>query len=267
MYQPFLVGKTALVTGGLGSIGEAICIELANVGCSVAVNGRHAEPSKDIMARINVAAAPHQAKVMYARADMRDRAAMAEMVKVVQAELGHIDILVNCAGVQHVGNVDELAVADWDDIIDVNLNSVFHMVQLVLPLMKQQHWGRIVNIASILGLVGNAGKAAYVASKHAVIGHTKSVALETALMDITCNAVCPGFVDTPLLRKEIVKMAEESYSGDVEKATLQLMTEMQPSLQFVSPTAVAQAVVFLCSPAAKEMRGASLSIDGGGSAR
>ncbi|KPA76607.1 putative mitochondrial NAD(P)-dependent oxidoreductase [Leptomonas pyrrhocoris] len=265
MYQPFLRGKTALVTGGLGSIGEAICIELAKVGCSVAVNGRQDTPTTAIMERIK-AAAPHHGKVIYAPADMKDRASMASMVKAVEAEFDRIDILVNCAGVQHVGLVDELPVEDWDDIIDVNLNSVFHMVQLVLPLMKQHKWGRIVNISSILGLVGNASKTAYSASKHAVIGLTKSVALETALMDITCNAVCPGFVDTPLLRKEIVKMADESYGGDVEKVTLQLMTEKQPSLQFVSPDAVGQAVVFLCSPAAKEMRGSALSIDGAGSA-
>lgn len=267
MYQPFLTGKTALVTGALGSIGEAICVELASAGCSVAVNGRPAEPPAAVMDGVAAAAAPHGARVIYARADLKDRASMSSMVEAVTREFGHIDILVNCAGVQHVGLVDELAVEDWDDIIDVNLNAVFHMVRLVLPQMKEQKWGRIVNIASILGLVGNAGKAAYSASKHAVVGHTKSVALETALMDITCNAVCPGFVDTPLLRKEIVLMANESYGGDVEKATMQLMTEMQPSLQFVSATAVAQSVVFLCSPAAKEMRGVALSIDGGGSAR
>lgn len=267
MYQPFLIGKTALVTGALGSIGKAICVELATAGCSVAVNGRHTDPPSAVMDAVTAAGAPHHARVIYASANLKERASMAEMVTHVMAEFGRIDILVNCAGVQHVGLVDELAVEDWDDIIDVNLSAVFHMVRLVLPHMKTHGYGRIVNISSILGLVGNAGKAAYCASKHAVVGHTKSVALETATMDITCNAVCPGFVDTPLLRKEIVLMANEDYGGDVAKATLHLMTENQPSLQFVSATAVAQSVVFLSSPAAKEMRGSVLSIDGGGSAR
>ncbi|KAK7196922.1 NAD dependent epimerase [Novymonas esmeraldas] len=267
MYQPFLVGKTALVTGGLGSIGEAICVELAKAGCSVAVNGRRETPSADVLERITKAAAVHHGQVMYACGDMKDRASMAAMVQSVHHAWGHIDILVNCAGVQHVAPAEELAVEDWCDIIDVNFNSIFHMTQLVLPLMRQRGWGRIVNISSILGLVGNANKAAYSASKHGVIGYTKSVALETATTEITCNAVCPGFVDTPLLRKEIVAMAHETYGGDVDKATRQIMTEMQPSLQFVACTAVGEAVVFLCSPAAKEMRGTCLSIDGAGSAR
>lgn len=258
MYQPFLKGKVAIVTGGIGSIGEAICVELAKAGADVAVNGRRDAAPADAMKAI---AAPGT-RTMYVKADMRKRAEMEAMVNHVLKEWGHIDILVNCAGVQHVAPVDELSPEFWNEIIDVNLSSVFHMTSLVIPAMKKQNWGRIVNISSVLGLVGNQNKGAYTASKHGVNGLTKCTALELATTPITCNAICPGYVDTPLLRKEIMALADEKFGGDFDKAVYQTMIEKQPSLKFVSCEAVGQCVVFLCSPAADEMRGSTITPDG-----
>ena len=221
-------GKTALVTGSTSGIGLGIAIELAKQGANILMNGFGdvEAPKKEIAA--------HGVKVDYHGADMSKPAEIEAMMAFAADKFGGVDILVNNAGIQHVAPVEEFPVERWDAIIAINLSSAFHTTRLALPGMRERNWGRIINVASVHGLVGSEQKAAYVAAKHGLVGLTKVVALETATTPITCNAICPGWVLTPLVQQQIDERARES--GDEQRARHDLLAEKQPSLDFVTPT-------------------------------
>ncbi|MCM2329902.1 3-hydroxybutyrate dehydrogenase [Geopseudomonas sagittaria] len=250
-----LKGKIALVTGATSGIGLGIAHRLAAAGAAVVING-----FGDVE-RVLVELGQHGTRVGHYPADMADPQQIAEMLAYVEREFGGLDILVNNAGIQHVEAVEEFPVERWDAIIAINLSSVFHTSRLALPGMRRRGWGRILNIASTHGLVASAGKSAYVAAKHGVIGLTKSIALETASTPITCNAICPGWVLTPLVQQQILARVEAGASP--EAARHDLLAEKQPSLEFVTPEQLGELAVFLCSEAAAQVRGAAWNMDGG----
>ncbi|WPN49605.1 MULTISPECIES: 3-hydroxybutyrate dehydrogenase [unclassified Pseudomonas] len=250
-----LSGKTALVTGSTSGIGLGIALSLAKAGANLILNG-FGDASK-VIADV----AQFGGKVGHHPADVSDPAQIADMIAYAEREFGGIDILVNNAGIQHVAPVDEFPVERWDSIIAINLSSVFHGTRLSLPGMRAKGWGRVINIASVHGMVGSVGKAAYVAAKHGVIGLTKVVALETATTQITCNAICPGWVLTPLVQKQIDDRAATGI--DPQQAQHDLLAEKQPSLEFVTPPQLGELVLFLCSDAGSQVRGAAWNIDGG----
>ena len=201
-------------------------------------------------------------KVAYHGADMSKPAEIADMMKFAAAEFGRVDILVNNAGIQHVSPVEDFPPEKWDAIIAINLSSAFHTTRLAVPAMKAAGWGRILNIASAHGLVASAQKSAYVASKHGLVGFTKSIALETATTGVTCNAICPGWVLTPLVQKQIDARAKNE-GITVEQANTELLAEKQPSLQFTTPEELGSLAVYLCSPGANNVRGVAWNMDGG----
>lgn len=250
-----LKGKTALVTGSTSGIGLGIALTLAKAGANVVLNG-----FGDVAAAIAaVEAAGAQAR--HHPADVSRAEDIEAMIAYAQGKFGAIDILVNNAGIQHVAPLESFPAERWDAILATNLSSVFHATRLVLPGMRERGWGRIVNIASVHGLAGSVNKAAYVAAKHGVIGLTKVVALETAQSAITCNALCPGWVLTPLVQQQIDARAQ--VDGDLERARRELLAEKQPSQDFVTPEQLGELVLFLCSDAASQVRGAAWNVDGG----
>jgi 3-hydroxybutyrate dehydrogenase len=259
-----LTGKTALVTGSTSGIGLGMALALAEQGAHVMLNGfGDVEAAK---AEVAAVAAAHGARVSYHGADMSKAADIEAMVRACEAELGTLDILVNNAGIQHVALVEDFPPEKWDAIIAINLSSAFHTTRLALPGMKARGWGRILNIASVHGLVASAQKSAYVASKHGIIGFTKSVALETATTPVTVNAICPGWVLTPLVQKQVdARAAAAGISAD--EAKRQLLAEKEPSLQFTTPAELAAMAVFLCSAAANNIRGTAITMDGGWTAQ
>ena len=251
-----LKGKTALVTGSTSGIGLGIALAMARQGANVVLNGfGDFEAARTEVAAIGV-------KVGYHGADMSKPDEIAEMIAYANRDFGGVDILVNNAGIQHVANVEDFPVEKWDAIIAINLSSAFHTTRLAIPGMKARNWGRVLNIASAHGLVASAQKSAYVASKHGIVGFTKAVALETATTGITVNAICPGWVLTPLVQKQIDdRAAREGIT--VEQAKTDLLGEKQPSLQFVTPEQLGELAVFLSSPAADNIRGVAWNVDGG----
>ncbi|MBQ0930933.1 3-hydroxybutyrate dehydrogenase [Ideonella sp. 4Y16] len=254
-----LNGKTALVTGSTSGIGLGIAKALAAQGAHVMLNGF----GDTAAAQAEVAAvATGGARVGYHGADMSKPAEIEAMVQACTAEFGAVDILVNNAGIQFVAPVDEFPVERWDAIIAINLSSVFHATRVALPGMKARGWGRIINVASVHGLVASANKSAYVAAKHGVIGLTKAVALETATTPVTCNAICPGWVLTPLVQKQVDARAAADGVDNAE-ATRRLLSEKEPSQQFTTPEELAAMAVFMCSPAAGNLRGTAVNMDGG----
>ena len=254
-----LTGKTALVTGSTSGIGLAIAEALAGAGANVLLNGFG--PAEEIEAQRSRLAETYGVEAAYDGADMSDASAIEGMVADAKARFGGIDILVNNAGIQHVASVEDFPVDRWDAIIAINLTACFHTTRLVVADMKAKGWGRILNVASVHGLVGSAQKSAYVAAKHGVIGLTKVTALETATSGVTCNAICPGWVLTPLVQKQVdAKAAEQGLSQD--EAKRQLVCERMPSERFVTQEQIGGVALFLCSPAADNMTGASLPVDG-----
>jgi len=255
-----LKGKTVLVTGSTSGIGLGIAKAMAAEGANVMLNGfGDFESAKKEVAAI---AMPLGGKVSFHGADMSKPAEIEAMVRACEAEFGALDVLVNNAGIQYVAPVDEFPLDRWDAIIAINLSSVFHGTRAVLPGMKARNWGRIINVASVHGLVASANKSAYVAAKHGVIGLTKTVALETATTGVTCNAICPGWVLTPLVQKQVDdRAAAGGISND--EAKRQLLAEKEPSQQFTTPEELAAMAVFMCSPAANNLRGTAINMDGG----
>ena len=258
-----LRGKSALVTGSTSGIGLAIARALARQGANVMLNG-FGDPA--LIEGLKKEIRAGGVKVEFNAADMAQPAQIASLVQETAARLGSLDILVNNAGIQHVAPIHEFPPERWDAVIAINLSSSFHTIRHALPLMKRAGWGRIINIASAHGLVASPEKVAYVAAKHGLVGLTKVVALETARTPITCNAICPGWVLTPLVQKQIdARAAEKKIS--VEEAKAGLLGEKQPSLEFVTPEQIGELAVFLCSAAASQIRGSSYSIDGGWTAQ
>ena len=259
-----LKGKTALVTGSTSGIGLGIAVALARQGANIVLNG-----FGDVEApRAQVLEAGKAAgiKVGYHGADMSKAAEIEAMMKYAAAEFGRVDSLVNNAGIQHVAKIQDFPVEKWDAIMAINLSSAFHTTRLALPAMQQANWGRIINVASVHGLVGSAEKSAYVAAKHGVVGLTKVTALENATTGVTCNAICPGWVLTPLVQKQVdAKAAAQGISN--EEATKLLLGEKEPSQQFTTPEELGELAVFFCSAAAGNVRGVAWNMDGGWAAQ
>lgn len=250
--------RIALVTGGNSGIGLSIAQRLAKDGMHVTVNGREARNVGQAMCDT---ATGMPGMLLYRQADVRDPQQIAALIQSLAQAHGAIDVLVNNAGLQHVSTIEDFPVSMWDDMLAVNLSASFHTIRLTLPLMRKHGWGRIINIASISGLRGRAGKSAYNATKHGLIGLTKAVALETATTRITCNAICPGWVQTPLVQRQVEALAERE-ALDMETAAARLLGLRQPSGRFVTKDQVAALAAYLCSEDAQEVRGAAWAIDG-----
>lgn len=260
--------KRILITGSTSGIGLAIAKVFAKLNATVILNGLGTiDEIKTIIADLSSqTSAKVPERVVHYDADLTDPLAIQDMMSRIKNDLGEIDILINNAGMQHVSPIESLPKEKWDQIIAVNLSSSFHTIQHCLPEMRAKGWGRIINIVSTHGLVASVNKSAYVASKHGLIGLTKVVALETAEENITCNALCPGWVLTPLVEKQIKTKAEVGRKS-IEEATYELLAEKQPSLKFVDPADIGEFCVFLCSEAASQITGAALPMDGGWTAR
>ncbi|CAG9172379.1 D-beta-hydroxybutyrate dehydrogenase [Cupriavidus laharis] len=253
-----LKGKTALVTGSTSGIGLGIAQALAAQGANIIANG-----FGDVeAAKREIAQAGAGIKVGYHGADMSKSSEIEDMMRYAESEFGGADILVNNAGIQFVANIEDFPPERWDAIIAINLTSAFHTTRLALPGMKQKNWGRIINVASTHGLVASAQKSAYVAAKHGIVGLTKVTALETAQTGVTANAICPGWVLTPLVQKQVDARAQKE-GIPVEQAKRELVIEKQPSGQFVTPEELGALAVFLSSEAARQVRGAIWNMDGG----
>jgi len=255
-----LKGRTALVTGSTSGIGLGIAARLAAEGANIVLNGFGDAGEIERLRR--ELAAKHRVSVVYDGADMSRPESISSMMQKALAEFGAIDLLVNNAGIQHVAPVDDFPVAKWDAIIAINLSAAFHTVRAALPAMKQRRWGRIVNIASAHALVASPYKSAYVAAKHGIAGFTKTVALEVAEQGITVNAVCPGYVLTPLVQRQIPDTAKAR--GISEEAVVRdVLLAAQPTKKFVTVEEVAALTAFLCSDEAASITGAILPIEGG----
>lgn len=255
-----LAGKTALVTGSTSGIGLGMALRLAGQGANVVLNGFGDFES----ARVQVAALG--VKAGYHGADMSKPAEIEAMMAYARETFGGVDVLINNAGIQHVADVENFPTERWDTVIAINLSSAFHTMRLAMPGMKQRNWGRIINVASAHGLVASAGKSAYVAAKHGIAGLTKTVALEVAEQGITVNAICPGYVRTPLVEKQIPETAKAR--GITEQQVINdVMLHAQPTKKFVTVEQVAALARFLCGDEAASITGAILPIDGGWTAQ
>jgi 3-hydroxybutyrate dehydrogenase len=251
-----LKGKTALVTGSTSGIGLGIAKALARQGANIVMNGfGDVDGPKAEIAALGV-------NVFHHGADMSKPEDISDMMNEAAKQFGSVDILVNNAGIQHVARVENFPVERWDAIIAINLSSAFHASRLALPAMQKKNWGRIINIASVHGLVASAEKSAYVAAKHGIVGLTKVTALENANSGITCNAICPGWVLTPMVQKQVdAKAASLGISN--EEAKNILLGDKEPSMQFTTPDELGELAVFFCSPAANNVRGVAWNMDGG----
>ena len=259
-----LKGKVAVVTGSTSGIGLGIARALAAEGADIMLNGFGDKAAIEALRK--ELAAQFKVRVGYDGADLSKPAEVRQLIAHAVTELGGVDILVNNAGIQHVAPVDEFPEDRWDAVIAINLSADFHAIKAALPQMKKRGWGRIINIASAHGLVASANKVAYVTAKHGVVGMTKVVALETAGTSITCNAICPGWVLTPLVQKQIDDLARREKLAEGE-AKRRLLAEKQPSGEFVTTEQIGALALYLCSEAAAQIRGAALSIDGGWTAQ
>lgn len=259
-----LSGRNALITGSTSGIGLGIASALAGQGCNIMLNGfgdaGHIEELRGGLEK------EFGVKVRYHGADMTRPAEIAEMVASTASAFGGIDILVNNAGIQHTAPIEDFPPDRWAAIIAINLSSSFYTIHHSLPVMRQNGWGRIINIASVHGLVASANKAAYVSAKHGLVGLTKVVALETAGTGITSNAICPGWTRTELIEPQIIARAK-ALGVDVEAGGRDLLTEKQPSKQFVTIEQLGKTALFLCSSAADQITGTAIPIDGGWTAQ
>ncbi|NHZ35684.1 3-hydroxybutyrate dehydrogenase [Massilia sp. CCM 8692] len=264
MKSGMLSGKSALVTGSTSGIGLGIARSLAREGANIVFNGfgdagQIDKLHTDLGREFGVQTAYHNA-------DMSKPSEIEAMMRFATDKFGGVDVLVNNAGIQHVANIEDFPAEKWDAIIAINLTSAFHTTRLALPAMKQKNWGRIINLASVHGLVGSAQKSAYVAAKHGLVGFTKVTALETAGTGVTCNAICPGWVLTPLVQKQVDDRAARDGIGN-EEAKKALLGEKQPSGEFVTPEELGALAVFLCSAAGNQVRGVAWNMDGGWAAQ
>jgi 3-hydroxybutyrate dehydrogenase len=256
--------QTAVITGSTSGIGLGIAEAFAAAGCRTVINGIATSAEAEVLSRR--LQQQYGAEVFYHPADLADPEQCAALIRDAEERFGRVGVLVNNAGIQHVAAVEQFPVERWDAILAINLSAAFHTIHAALPGMQRRNDGRIVNIASVHGLVASVNKAAYVAAKHGLIGLTKVVALENTSRKITCNAICPGFVMTPLVEKQIdARAAERGVSK--EEATRQLLEEKEPSGRFTSIEDIAAMALFLCSSAASNITGASLPIDGGWTAQ
>ena len=260
MSEKFLSGKIVLVTGSTSGIGLGIAKCLAQSGADIVLNGfgEHIQAVHDIQS-LGV-------KALFHGADMRKPSEIQDLVDTVEKSWGQVDVLVNNAGIQHLSSIEDFPTEKWDDVIAINLSSSFHTTRLVLPGMLQKNWGRIINIASVHGLVASVNKSAYVAAKHGLVGLTKVTALETATTGITCNAICPGWVLTPLVQHQVDAKAK-AMNISIEDATKQLLSEKEPSMQFTTPEELGALAIFLCSTAGNNVRGVAWNMDGGWAAQ
>ena len=259
-----LKGKSALITGSTSGIGLGIARTLAGQGCNIMLNGLG---DQECIEELRLGLEKEYAvSVCYHGADMIRPEEIAELVAATAATFGSVDILINNAGIQHTAPVEEFPPERWAAIIAVNLSSSFYTIHHALPFMRQSGWGRIINIASVHGLVASANKAAYVAAKHGLVGLTKVVALETAGCGITSNAICPGWTRTELIEPQIVARAQ-ALGVDIEAGGRSMLAEKQPSQQFVSIEQLGQLALFLCSSGADQITGTAIPIDGGWTAQ
>lgn len=257
-------GKTALITGSTSGIGLGIARALAGQGCNIMLNGLGDADTIELTR--SGLESEFGITARYHGADMTRPDEIASLVDTTAVDFGRVDILVNNAGIQHTAPVEEFPPERWAAIIAINLSSSFYTIHHVVPLMRRNHWGRIINIASVHGLVASANKAAYVAAKHGLVGLTKVVALETAGSGITSNAICPGWTRTELIEPQIAARAR-TLGVDIEAGGRSMLAEKQPSQQFVSIEQLGQLALFICSSAADQITGTALPIDGGWTAQ
>lgn len=256
--------KIALVTGSTSGIGLAVAKRYSEAGFLVAMHGL--EAAEDISGKLALIAQSGRQKPVYFKADLSDAQESVTLAQNVIEQLGRVDILVNNAGIQKVQPIEEFDYADFSQIVKVSLDSTFNTIHAVLPGMKKRKWGRIINIASAHGLRASPYKAPYVATKHAVVGLTKSVALETAEDGITCNAICPGYVWTPLVDRQVKDQAR-THSMSEEEVVSQIMLAAQPTKRFVQVEEIAEMAFYLCTDMARSITGSTISIDGGWTAK
>jgi 3-hydroxybutyrate dehydrogenase len=259
-----LKGRIAVVTGSTSGIGLGIARALAAAGCDVMMNG-FGDPSEIEQQRSGLEA-EFGVKALYNGADLSKGEQCVDLIQATGKRFGKLDILVNNAGIQHVCPIESFPVDRWDAIIAVNLCAAFHTIRAALPGMKSAGWGRIINIASVHGLVASVNKSAYVAAKHGLLGLTKTAALELAGTGVTCNAICPGWVLTPLVKRQIAARAEQEQIP-MQQAQHELLIEKQPSGKFTTVEQVGALAVFLCSPGADNITGVPLLADGGWTAQ
>lgn len=255
-----LKNKTALITGSTSGIGLGIAKALANQGANIILNG-----FGDVDAAIGEVSSAGS-RVEYHPADLSKPLEIESLMGFAASKFDQVDILVNNAGIQHVASLEDFRVQHWDAILAVNLSAAFHTTRLALPAMRASNWGRIINMGSVHALVASVNKAAYVAAKHGIVGLTKVTALETATTGITCNAICPGWVRTPLALKQVEDKAK-TLNISLEEATKLSLGEKEPSMQFTTTDDIGQLVLFFCSPAGHNVRGVAWSMDGGWTAQ
>ncbi|WP_424926720.1 3-hydroxybutyrate dehydrogenase [Amaricoccus tamworthensis] len=253
-------GKTAVITGSNSGIGLGVAEELAKQGADIVLNSFSDNPEDHDLAK--KIAGEHNVKAIYIKADMSAGDECRALVNKAKEQMGRVDILINNAGIQHVAPIEDFPAETWDRIIAINMTSAFHTTAAALPIMREQGWGRVVNIASAHGLTASPYKSAYVTAKHGVVGMSKTVALETAEDPITCNAICPGYVLTPLVEAQIPDTMKQ-YGKDRETVIRDVLLARQPSKQFATVEQIGGTVAYLCSPAADQVTGTTISVDGG----